>query len=568
MRKPLILALVFLCLVVLGRAPGRTVVTAAPELPLAGDTERVSVRSNGDEANDNSDAADITADGRYVAFESVADNLVSGDDNDRSDIFVYDREEDEIERVSVSTDGDEGNFNSFAPAISDDGHYVIFQSFATNLVDGDNNGVADIFLHSRRSGSTRLVSVGMNGQWPNDISYDPDVSEDGEYVVFWSYADNLVANDNNNRADVFRYNTQDRTTVRISVDSNGVAGNGDSQHPVISSDGQRVAFESFASNLVAGDSNGYKDVFFRSLNSGRTSRVSVDSDGDQANGESFGASISGDGRYVAFTSLATNLVSDDDNGYPDVFIRDRNQEKTRLVSLSSDEDQGNNWSRLPSLSQDGRYVAFQSDANDLVSDDTNGVQDIFVRDRQEGTTVVASVSSSGQMGNEPSQDAVMAGDARAVAFTSAADNLVSDDDNNDRDIFVHNLEEPSPPPPPPPPPPTLAVNYAIGAPGSTFTFSGANYTPSGAYAVWVNGTLLGTGTADTDGNLAFQVCTESGSDEGGYFATVIQGETAVTAGFMLTASAPVRPATGNGPTFCVPDGIAYTEFSYLPLAFR
>ena len=399
-------------------------------------TERVSIDSGGAAGNDSSLYPSISADARFVAFWSWATNLVNGDTNGRIDVFVHDRQTGATERVSLGPGGTQGNGDSHYPSISADGRYVAFWSYATNLVSGDTNTAMDIFVRDRQSGTTERVSLDSSGVQGNRESLDPSISADGRYVAFRSYADNLVSGDANGVQDAFVRDRLSSTTERVSLDSLGTQGNGDSFEPSISADGRYVAFQSFSTNLVSGDTNGQTDVFVRDRQSGTTERVSVDSVGTQGNGFSYWHSISADGRYVAFRSYADNLVSGDTNGQPDVFVHDRQNGTTERASVGSGGVQGNGISYFASISADGRYVAFASEASDLVSGDTNGQPDVFVRDRRNGTTERVSVDSVGAQGNGFSYWHSISADGRYVAFYSYADNLVGGDTNGMGDVFV------------------------------------------------------------------------------------------------------------------------------------
>jgi Tol biopolymer transport system component len=244
-------------------------------------------------------------------------------------------------------------------------------------------------------------------------------------VAFVSNASNLVAGDTNGLYDVFVRDLTSTTTVRVSVDSDEVEGNNNPSDPSISADGGFVAFASAASNLVAGDTNSYRDVFVRDLTAGTTVRVSVDSDEEQANGRSYDPSISADGRYVAFHSDASNLVALDLNVRNDVFVRDLTSTTTVRVSVDSDEVEGDAGSSGPSISADGRFVAFDSYATNLVAGDTNGRDDVFVRDLTATTTIRVSVNNLGVQGNFGSTDPSISADGRYVGFISAATNLTT-----------------------------------------------------------------------------------------------------------------------------------------------
>jgi len=345
-----------------------------------GETTRVSVVTGGGQAlGGESEDASISGDGRFVVFESLATNLVPGDTNLHRDIFVHDRQTGATTRVSVATGGVQANESSFQPVISADGRFVAFYSRATNLVPGDTNGFRDIFVHDRQTGSTTRVSLATGGTQVNGNSRTSDISEDGQFVAFESDATNLVSNDTNARRDIFVHDRQTGATTRVSVATGGGQVNDDSFDPVLSADGRYVAFESDATNLVAGDGNGFTDVFVHDRQTGQTIRVSVASGGGpQGNEDSLEADISGDGRFVAFLSFATNLVSGDTNGEGDVFVHDR---LTTRMSVSTAGVQGNNFSCNPAISQDGRIVGFFSDSTNLVPGDTNVIRDIFSRDR-------------------------------------------------------------------------------------------------------------------------------------------------------------------------------------------
>jgi Tol biopolymer transport system component len=397
----------------------------------------VSVASGGSHGDDGSNFPSINADGRYVAFGSDAKYLVAGDTNGARDIFIHDTQTVTTTRVSVHSSGAQGNSSCNLSSINADGRYVAFESVATNLVTGDTNGARDIFLHDTQTGTTTRVSVDSGGaQSEGGNSDSPSISGDGRYVAFESFATNLVADDTNGIMDIFLHDTQTGTTTCVSVDSGGAVGNGSSNSPSISSDGRYVAFYSVANNLVAGDTNGIMDIFLHDTQTGTTTCVSVDSGGAEGNDISFYPSISADGRYVAFVSAATNLVAGDTNGARDIFLHDTQTGTTARVSVDSEGAQGNDsssWS--PSISADGRYVAFESVATNLVPGDTNGVEDIFIHDTQTGTTTRVSVDSNGTEGDGDSCELSISADGRYVAFESLASNLVPFDYNVSWDVF-------------------------------------------------------------------------------------------------------------------------------------
>jgi len=414
---------------------------------LAHTIERVSVASNGSEANGHSSYyLTISADGRFVGFSSYASNLVPGDTNACADVFVHDRLTGLTERVSVASDGGQANGGSSYPAISADGRFVAFASDASDLVPGDTNGCGDVFVHDRVMGQTERVSVASDGLQGNRNSGNGvSISADGRFVAFDSGASNLVPNDTNGSIDVFVHDRLTSLTEHVSVASDGTQGNGQSDEPSISADGRCVVFRSLAGNLVPEGNAGWQEVFAHDRVTGQTECVSVASIGSQGNGPSVGPSITPDGRFVAFSSDATNLVPADSNGYHDVFVHDRVSGHTERVSVASDSSEGNEQSRDPSISADGRFVAFQSVASDLVSADTNAAYDTFVHDRATGQTERVSTSFDGTQGNARSYSRPsISSDGRSVAFCSEASNLVPQDTNGAWDVFVasNDLFEP------------------------------------------------------------------------------------------------------------------------------
>jgi Tol biopolymer transport system component len=416
--------------------------TAAPGQP--GTTERVSVSTSGEEGNDYSHSPSISADGRYVAFASEASNLVPGDTNASWDVFVRDRLLGTTERVSVSASGEQATASSVGPSINADGRFVAFASYAPDLVSGDTNEQLDIFVRDRLLGTTERVSVSSSGEQANDFSTFTCISAEGRFVAFASWASNLVPDDTNGTCDVFVRDRQLGTTERVSVSGSGGQSNLESGYcgVSISADGRFVAFPSYGSNLVPGDSNLYKDVFVRDRQSGTTERISVSSAGEQGTYNSDRPSISADGRFVAFESGAPGLVPGDTNLATDIFVHDRQFGTTELVSISSSGEQGNRESGywFLCISADGRFVAFESYASNLVPGDTNGRHDVFVRDRHLGTTERVSVSSLGEEGNEGSHSPSISADGRFVAFESEASDLIPEDANWAYDILVRDRE--------------------------------------------------------------------------------------------------------------------------------
>jgi Tol biopolymer transport system component len=294
-------------------------------------------------------------------------------------VFVHDRKTKKTKRVSVHSSGAEATGgDSLGAAISANGHFVVFRSAATDLVNNDTNGVLDIFVHDRKTRKTRRVSVASNGaQALGGASNTPAISADGRFVAFHSFSDDLVAGDNNGVADVFVHDRKKRKTTRISVSTGGVEGDKASSGAAISGDGRFVAFKSDATNLIASDTNMKGDIFVHDRKTKKTKRVSVRSNGDERDDTSWEPDISANGRYVAMYSFATNLVANETNSVQDVFVRDRKKRKTKRVSVRTNGAQANGLSHHPAISNDGRFVTFASEAKNLVKGDSNAASDVF-----------------------------------------------------------------------------------------------------------------------------------------------------------------------------------------------
>jgi Tol biopolymer transport system component len=421
-------------------------------------TARVSVSSAGAQGDRDTYAAGISANGRYVLLNSQARNLVRGDTNDRFDVFVRDRTTGRTSRVSVSSSGAQAQpgrdpfGGSTEGAISANGRWVVFTSDASNLVRGDTNRARDVFLHDRVTGATTRVSVSSSGRQANGYSESPAISADGRYVAFQSFASNLVARDTNRLTDVFVRDLRTHRTTRVSLDSRDRQARCnlsycESTQPALSAHGRYVAFQSSATNLVRHDTNRLGDVFLRDRRTGRTTRVSVDSHGrqggrDRTNNGSNAPGISANGRYVIFHSADSNLVRGDTNRTFDIFLHDRRTGRTTRVSVGNSGQQANGENLGPaSISSDGRYVAFASLASNLVAGDVNDITDVFVRDVAAGHTALVSLGDRGQQGTDASAPAAVAFSAneRFLAFSSWAPNLVPHDTNDKPDAFVRDF---------------------------------------------------------------------------------------------------------------------------------
>lgn len=469
---------------VLNPAPGgssgalNVSITALP-LNAVGVTDRSSVAGNWLEANGGSPSGTMSPDGRFVAFVSGASNLVPDDTNAFQDVFVRDTCRGapagctpSTSRISLASDGSQGNSDSSTPASGASGRFIAFSSLSTNLASGDTNAAADLFLRDTCNGasgctpSTILVSVASGGGAASGASYYPAVSADGRFVAFASSAVNLVAGDTNGKDDVFVRDTCTGassctpSTVRVSVASDGSQAAGDSTFPAISANGRLVSFVGTAADLVAGDTNGIDDIFVRDTCIGAsgctpsTARVSVDSAGLQALGQSFLPRISGNGRHVVFSSWAANLVADDTGNLHDVFVRDTCfgatgacTPSTVRVSVTSsgaqaDAPSGGPATQGASISADGRFVAFGSRATNLVANDTNNAFDVFLRDTCAGasgctpTTIRPSVALDGAQSTDRSDQPVLSADGRLLLFVSPSTRFLPGDTNSDNDVFI------------------------------------------------------------------------------------------------------------------------------------
>jgi VCBS repeat-containing protein len=378
----------------------------------------------------------VSADGRYVVFTSFAGNLVTNDSNKTQDVFLRDRTTGSTTLVSRTSTGSSGNAASGSPVISSDGRYIVFTSNASDLVVGDNNST-DTFLYERSTGTTTLISRTSTAFTGVNFFYQPAISSDGRYVAFTSTASNLVANDNNNTDDVFFWDRQTGNLTLISHTSTGNTGDKYARQPTMSSDGRYVAFSSLASNLVAGDSNNVEDIFVWDRQTDHITLVSHTSTGSSGSSNSSKPVMSGDGNYITFVSNASNLVTGDSNSAADIFLWERQTGNVTLVSRTSTGNSGNSSSTAPVISHDGRYVAFASEASNLTAGDSNFTTDVYVYDRQTNTVKLISHTNTGSSGNSYATAPVMSADGQYIVFSSGASNLASSDINGgSADVFL------------------------------------------------------------------------------------------------------------------------------------
>ncbi len=424
-------------------------------------TSRVSTSPILHPGNADSGRAVISSNGAFVAFESLADNLVASDTNGVGDVFVRELASGDVDLVSVSTGGAPADDESGVQgvAVSADGRFVAFASRARNLGGAHSRSDNDIFVRDRLLGRTLWASPNRQGLEAAGNSEWPSLSADGRFVVFHSDADDLV-NGDTGFTDVFVRDLVANVTERISVDAQGGPANAHALvgAGAISADGRFVAFTSVASNLVAGDVNGLGDVFVRDRQSGVTTRISRGLNGVEPNGMSFQPALSANGRFVIFRSDASNLVAGDTNAMGDVFLHDRQNGATRRVSVATGGVQANFLSGLDSVavSDDGRFACFASFATNLVAFDDNLVPDIFVHDTQSLVTERVSVHLAGAPADRACEGASMSSDGRVIAFWSSANRLVEAPTGGSRHVYVHDRA------------PYDVVSYCTAGPSSNF----------------------------------------------------------------------------------------------------
>lgn len=434
----------------LRRAPtGRGVVVVAAAVIVAAlwapsaaaskavSTYRVSVSTAGVPANGNSFAGSVSATGEFAAFSSNASNLVPGDTNHTADVFVRDHRRGRLLRISLSSAGVQANGRSEQPSMSASGRYVAFTSAATNLVAGDTNASLDVFIRDRLANTTRRVSVATGGAQANGSSSNPQISADGQFVVYTSDATNLVPGDTNGVQDAFIWSRATGTTTRVSVSSTGVQADKTTWDAHVSGHGNFVAFTSSATNLVAHDTNAAMDAFLWSRNSGAVRRIDLSPRGAQATRGGVAEAISANGDYALIVSVSANLVKGDRNGHGDAFVWIRATGRLQLVTRATNGSEQNGDVYAAAISSHGRYVAFVSDATNLAPGAANRTQQVYLRDRRAGkTTSLVSRTAGGALANGPSARPALSDGARWVLFDSQATNLVPGDTNHSQDVFM------------------------------------------------------------------------------------------------------------------------------------
>ncbi len=393
-----------------------------------GTVQRVNVAYDGGLANNEGILGlACSSDGRYVAFATSASNIIAGDTNARYDIFWRDTKDQVTKLVSVSLEG------TFTPNgtvnycdMTTDGRYVVFYSNDSSLVASDINGRYDAFRRDMFSGETVLVSTASNGEPGDWDSGDPSISDDGRYIAMYTSASNLFPGDSNGLQDCVVKDLVSGETTHVSYGVAGVPGNGHSFYPTISGNGRKVAFVSYATNLVPDDGNSQGSIFVRDLDTGELERVDAKPDGGESATEvdlNY-CDVDFSGRFIAFSSRQKDLVSTSVGIFPQVFRRDTVSDETTVVTRGLNGGVPNNNNALPKISSDGRYVSFASQSSDLVPSDVNATWDIFMRDMESTTTEMLTLNEFGEQLDMHTLEHALSASATAVAFNTIAHNIL------------------------------------------------------------------------------------------------------------------------------------------------
>jgi Tol biopolymer transport system component len=383
----------------------------------------------------NASAIAISGDGRYIAYDWGRDQRWLEDTKWRREVYLYDRQADRAQLLSVSPPGQLANASVNNPAISSNGRFVSFSSDATNLIPNWPKGETGVFIRDRQTGATEAVSINQRGKYGRGLL--SSLSADGRFVAFSSYDDNLVKDDNNERSDIFLRDRQQKSTELVSIGQNGAAAQVDfptpdangADFPALSANGRFIAFASLASNLVPGDNNRKWDIFVRDRELGRTERISLGLKGRESNGDSPGTSfyttyhalaITPEGRFVVFVSAASNLVGQDRNQADDVFLWDRQSGATELISLDPKGRQWPGGAYGPAISDDGRFVVFAALSEKIrpEQDDYHDQPELYLRDRQKGTTLKIPAPQQDKQALTLTDAPSISGDGRLIAFAA------------------------------------------------------------------------------------------------------------------------------------------------------
>lgn len=434
--------LALLCLILF---LGLLVIYTTPTLArMSGNTiEMVSVSTTGEQGNNHSESYPIaiSADGSFIGFLSVASNLVMTDTNSGHDVFVRDRNLGTTEIISVDDEGNQTmgyNFGS-AHGFSNDNRLVVFSHWVGNIVPNDN-GIDDVYVRDLETGTIERISESPTGEPGNHNSGFPAIAGNGNMVTFATEAGNITGQANG-FTQIVAVNRVTNLRTQVSVGILGELGNGNSLFPAISQDGNLIVFVSNASNLLPKDSP-YPDIFLRDIAAG-TTVVVTEGVAKTANNYLFRPYIAEEGEYVLFASPAADLIKNDNNNTWDAFVYSVVDGTIERISTNSTNEEANAASFACGISADGRFVAFGSDATNLVQGDTNGWNDIFVKDRLTNETVLLSYAYDGSPGNNHSGNCGLSADGRTIAFNSDSSNLVPVDVGMYRDVFARDLDLPA-----------------------------------------------------------------------------------------------------------------------------
>ena len=421
---------------------GSALTFLSPPAQAAGTTERVSLGMGGVQGNGTSYFDDISGDGRWVVFESSAGNLVAGNPRRENDIYLRDRQLGTTILISVHKLKGRSIAGSHSARMARGSRYVAFDSGAYDLVDGDTNQRDDVFVRDRLANRTILVSQGLGGKPADAQSYLEAFSPTGRFVVFNSYAGNLTTDAPAEYQQIYVRDLVTGRTTRESVNNQGAASDNTNYEAAVNLNGRYVAFVSSARNLVPADTNRKDDVFLRDRALKRIEVVSVGLNGKSSNGYSRLPAISDDGRYVAFTSNATDIVPQQTGGDDNAYLRDRASGTTRQIGLAPGGGQPDGDTQVVDISADGRYVLLVSNASNLVPNDTNGTQDLFVWDTSTNSSTRVDLSAANQQvdtGNyviAHSYGAGISADGTTVGFEGFGSHYVPGDTNDYWDVFV------------------------------------------------------------------------------------------------------------------------------------
>ncbi len=447
-----------------------------------------------------SDNAQITSNGRYVVFESRHATLGNAFS---PNIFVLDRQTGLVDRVSRGLNNTLPNSSVQFATISDDGRYIAYQTSATNIASTDTSSNTDVFLFDRGTSVTTQVSVGAANSQSNGNSRFPKISGNGQFIVFESTSSNLVALDTNGTSDVFLYTVATGAISLISKSSGGIIGSAESGNPAISFDGSKVVFASSATNLESPDTNGVRDIFVHSVATGVTQLVSKSAGGAQGNQSSEAPTISGDARFVAFWSNASNLVTTPPtNVPPNVHLVDLQTGAIELVSIGTNGLPTSDAATPPALSFDGRYVVFATASSSATP---SLLTDVMWRDRTTGTTRRISRAATGVASGGASSSLDITADGQTVLFASIAKNLVAADNNYSRDVFVVDASFPWQPG-------TQRVELAASATAGSIDFGNAALDGDLSGALWQDTNRNGVQDSGEQPLVGRQIYIDSNND--------------------------------------------------------